>query len=245
MGSYKRRLIDLHTHILPVDDGAINLKESVEMIETAVKLGFEKIVLTPHYMEGTIMASSYQDNYQQFHLLKERISEKNLKVELFLANEVMLSDNTLKLLNDKKIITINNSKYILAEIPHNYKIPNLKEIIGNLNKANYQIILVHPERCLFFQEDEQRFQEYLDLDVLFQVNLTSLIGLYGNKVKKTAINMLKNNYVQFLATDLHRKEQYKYLNKGFKIVEKINKEAIDLYFYQNPLKVIKNLKIKR
>ena len=44
-------MIDMHNHVLyGVDDGAENLADSLAMIEKAVSLGFDTLVLTPHYM---------------------------------------------------------------------------------------------------------------------------------------------------------------------------------------------------
>ena len=42
-------MIDMHNHVLyGVDDGAENLADSLAMIEKAVSLGFDTLVLTPH-----------------------------------------------------------------------------------------------------------------------------------------------------------------------------------------------------
>jgi len=42
-------LIDLHCHLLPgVDDGALDLDDSVAMARVAVREGFEAICATPH-----------------------------------------------------------------------------------------------------------------------------------------------------------------------------------------------------
>ena len=41
--------VDRHSHVLPgIDDGAKNIKESVELIEKMNEIGFAKIIATPH-----------------------------------------------------------------------------------------------------------------------------------------------------------------------------------------------------
>ena len=41
--------VDIHSHILPgIDDGAKNIEESMELISKMKKLGFSKIIGTPH-----------------------------------------------------------------------------------------------------------------------------------------------------------------------------------------------------
>jgi protein-tyrosine phosphatase len=46
-------MIDVHCHILPgIDDGAQNLDESIERINTAINDGISRIVATPHIHPG-------------------------------------------------------------------------------------------------------------------------------------------------------------------------------------------------
>ena len=234
------RLIDLHTHILPVDDGVQSLKESILCLEKAEKLGFEKIVFSPHYVANSKYTNSYQDNYQVFRILKKKA--KKIKIELFLTSETMLCENMLDLLKEKKIKPINKSNYLLVEIPH-FKIENEKpEKLKKKSKelSDYRLILVHPERCDYFQEDFSRLDHF---DFFYQVNLSSLVGRYGKKAKELAIYMLKNNKASFLATDLHTVKQYDDFKKAFKLIAKIDKNLIEQLFFQNPLKVILNQKI--
>ena len=45
--------VDIHSHILPgVDDGAKNIEESKYLINEMKKLGFSKLIATPHTYEG-------------------------------------------------------------------------------------------------------------------------------------------------------------------------------------------------
>ena len=53
-------MIDLHSHILfDVDDGADNLENSIVLLKKAEKVGFESIILTPHYMENYFGLTSH------------------------------------------------------------------------------------------------------------------------------------------------------------------------------------------
>jgi protein-tyrosine phosphatase len=46
-------MIDVHCHILPgIDDGAQNLDESIELINTAINDGISHIVAMPHIHPG-------------------------------------------------------------------------------------------------------------------------------------------------------------------------------------------------
>lgn len=46
-------MIDIHCHILPdVDDGAVDMTESVEMLRIAAECGVTDIIATPHCAPG-------------------------------------------------------------------------------------------------------------------------------------------------------------------------------------------------
>jgi tyrosine-protein phosphatase YwqE len=55
-------MIDFHSHIIPaIDDGARELKESLEMLEEASSAGFDGVISTSHYMEN------YYDGSKELH----------------------------------------------------------------------------------------------------------------------------------------------------------------------------------
>lgn len=56
---------DIHSHILyGIDDGSKNIEESIEIIKQHKEMGFENIVLTPHYIENS--------NIQQIIKIKKK-----------------------------------------------------------------------------------------------------------------------------------------------------------------------------
>ena len=63
-------MIDFHTHILPnIDDGSRSIEETFNLIEEAKQAGFDKIVLTPHYIIDTNYMSSKLDNLSKLSKL--------------------------------------------------------------------------------------------------------------------------------------------------------------------------------
>ena len=81
--------IDLHSHILDgIDDGSKNLEESIEMIQKMESLGFNGIVATPHYIEGSIynannfIKKSRLDSLRSSLIQKNRLRSKGYKIIL-------------------------------------------------------------------------------------------------------------------------------------------------------------------
>lgn len=92
------------------------------------------------------------------------------------------------------------------ELPFEYKPSNLKNLILKLRSNKYRPIVAHPERYTYVQENPNTLIELIDMGVLFQSNYGSIIGIYGKKAKKTVEVLLKNNFVHFLGSDVHREK---------------------------------------
>ena len=200
-------MIDFHTHILPnIDDGSRSIEETFNLIEEAKEAGFDKIVLTPHYMEGY-----YETDVAEREAWLEAIS-KNLFIKkfngtLYLGNEIYMSDNLISLLENAKASTINNTSYVLFELPLNAEPLNLYNIIYEMEKNKIVPVLAHPERYSFVQKDPELLYDLVNKGVLLQSNYGSIIGQYGNKAKVlvfcTNYKMSKFKLAHFYYTFFH------------------------------------------
>lgn len=234
-------MIDFHSHILPnIDDGSRNMEQTVEILKEAKNAGFNKIISTSHYMEGY-----YNIDEEQRKKLIEEVKEQNQGIELFLGSEIYVTGNIVELLKDQKASTINNSKYVLFELPLNTKEIMAKEVIYRLIENNYVPIIAHPERYKYVQENIEYIMELVDMGALLQSNYGSIIGMYGRKAESTVKKLLKEDAVQFLGSDVHREKQV--YDKIPKILKKLNKiiseEKIDELTIINPQKVLNNEEI--
>ena len=116
----------------------------------------------------------------------------------------MLTDNTPKLLQEWKIASLANSRYVLFELPFSNRMLNFENIIFELKEIGAIPVLAHPERYLYIQENPDELLEMLNLGILLQSNYGSFMGLYGKKAKTTAELLLKNKLIHFLGSDTHK-----------------------------------------
>lgn len=197
-------MIDIHSHILNnVDDGSDSLENTLNILRKAEKAGFSDIILTPHYIEN------YYDNTKDFinkkiNELKQSLYREEIIVNLHQGNEIMLTDNTPKLLQEWKIVSLANSRYVLFELPFSNRMLNFENIIFELKEIGAIPVLAHPERYLYIQENPNELLEMLNLGILLQSNYGSFMGLYGKKAKTTAELLLKNKLIHFLGSDTHK-----------------------------------------
>lgn len=238
------KIIDIHTHILPgVDDGAKDIDESVKIIKYLYARGITDIVLTSHYIPNTKYNYNQVARDRILATLREKLN--NDQIRLYLGNEVYLSEDVLDLLERHEISTINNTKYMLIELPLTGYINNLQNILCELTNYGIIPIIAHPERYEFLQKNNKRIRELLEFNCLLQCNVDSITGKYGRKAKKLMKWLLKNKLVQFVATDTHYVESDDSLDKAYKKLKKIvgNTRFEDLTL-KNPLRVLRNEEIE-
>ena len=231
-------MIDFHSHILPqTDDGTISIEETINILKEAKRVGFSKVISTSHYLEGY-----YESDENERNDLLNKIKQENVGIELYLGSEIYVSENMLEFLKEKKASSINNSRYVLFELPMGNETVLAKEMIYRLIENNYVPIIAHPERYSYVQDNPEYVNELLDMGAMFQSNYGSIIGLYGKKAEKTVKKLLKENLVQFLGSDVHREERvYIFMPKILKKLKKIiSSEKLKELTEINPQKVLDN-----
>ncbi len=231
-------MIDIHSHILPnIDDGSRSLNETIHILKEAQKAGFTKIISTSHYIDGY-----YEANEEQRTKLLKEIKENFQGIELYLGNEIYITNQMTDLLSEKKASTINNSKYVLFELPMNTKAMDVKEVVFRLMEKGYVPIIAHPERYEYVKGNIEYVRELADMGVLFQSNYGSSIGMYGKKAQKTQKKLLEEGLIQFFGSDVHTVEQiYTKMPKILKKLRKIiSEEELEQFSTVNPQKVLNN-----
>lgn len=77
-------MIDMHCHILyGIDDGCKTIEESIETIINMKSVGFNTIVLTPHYIEDSLFKANNNLKLERLEILKEELLKNNIDVNLF------------------------------------------------------------------------------------------------------------------------------------------------------------------
>lgn len=239
-------MIDFHTHILPnLDDGAKSIEETFNLIKEAKDAGFSAINLTPHYIE-----EYYETNVAEREVwlkaISDNLSIKNINIDLYLSSEIYLTDNIINLLEEGKASTINNTSYVLFELPLNNEPLNLYDIVYNLLSNKLVPILAHPERYSFVQKEPELVYDLIQKGVLIQCNYGSIIGQYGTKAQIIVKRLLENDMVHFLGSDVHRQNTiYKKIPIILQEIEEIiGKEKLEELTVTNPEFALSNKKIE-
>jgi len=228
--------IDIHNHLIPgVDDGPEDIEECISGLNLLYNNGVKRIFITPHILNGKgLNWVSVDELKTDFFALKSRI-KKMLSLEL--SAEYRFSSYIEDFISNKNILTIFGSSYFLVDFWGYTDLNILKNFITYSNRYNYNPIIAHPERS--FSKDEIKW--FNDCGYPIQMNLGSLIGIYGDEVMKVAEWIFERDIANFIATDSHSLESVKgmvsYLKKCEATLPLKNK--MHRLFCEAPLKILK------
>lgn len=229
---------DLHNHLLyEIDDGSKSYQNSIELLEKLQNEGVTEIVVTPHYIIGT----NYNCNNKKKRELIEKLQNET-KIKLYMGNEVYLDYNIIKYIKNGEISTINNSCYLLVELPLNERLECVNEIIFDLRNKGVIPIIAHPERYHYLNLDELIY--FIDSGCLLQGNITSLCGKYGKNAQKNLELLLKKHMIHVLGTDIHRGNNVDLKSCYSRLLSLVDKKMMNELLNDNFDKIVRDIKIE-
>ncbi|MDH4232713.1 MAG: hypothetical protein OEW04_11880 [Nitrospirota bacterium] len=233
-------MIDIHCHILPaIDDGAADIRTSLEMLRIAASDGITHIVATPHYRHGE--APGIDLIQGKITGVREAMKKRAINVTLLGGADIRLTYELLKGIERKEIPTINGSRYFLLELPD--LIPtHLDAFLLEMKVRGYSPIITHPERNYSLLTAPEKADALRAAGALFQVTAMSVTGDFGRQIRKFTRQLLKKGYVDFVATDAHNTgHRPPLLSKAYsETASLLKKSEADRMFFENPRAVIEN-----
>ena len=202
-------MIDIHSHILPgIDDGAGDLEEALEMARLAVADGIRVMVATPHLFKHQSMDLDAINEksviLERLDRFRDRLAAEGIALEILPGCDVPLSADTLRLLAEDRVLTVNDGKrYLLLELPHFSIPPTLEDICFRLQSLGLTPIITHPERQPLIQERPERLGRLVELGCLAQLTAGSLTGGFGRRIARVSRQLVKKGYIHLLASDAH------------------------------------------
>ncbi len=231
-------MIDLHSHILPrLDDGSQSLEESLAMARLAVESGVQAMVATPHCADGR--AREVSDSWQ---LLRAALEEMQIPLRVYPGMEILGTADTVRLLRQGQLITINDSRYPLMEFPFRAEVRENTEILKSVICAGYRPVIAHPERYECVQLDPRCINTWHEMGCLLQVNRGSLLGRFGSAARDMAFALVDRGFAAVVASDAHSpRMRTPWLQDVYGMLEEEFSPAAARYLLRrNPKSIIKN-----
>jgi protein-tyrosine phosphatase len=240
-------MIDLHAHIIPgVDDGARDSDIALRMLRQAYDHGITTVCATPHIC-GRFDPELEKRIISSFELLKRKVSENKIKIDLVIGSEIHVQQDIQKLKKHFFFTYNDNKKYLLLELPLGIFPPDLENMIFNLRMDDFVPIIAHPERNIAADSDFSKIERLNQLGALFQVNAGSLLGYAGKGLKKIAEKLIQNELATLVASDAHdcKFRSFKALAYVLPRIHRLlGKEGAYKLIYENPKRIIEGQKIE-
>ena len=218
-------MIDIHSHIVfDVDDGPKSIEDSKALLREAYNQGVRMIVSTSHRRKG------------MFETPEEKIATNFLKVREIAKEEK---------LENKRIPTLNNSRYALIEFSMNTPYRDIHKGLSNILMLGITPVIAHIERYDALENNEKRVQELIDMGCYTQVNSSHVLKpkLFGETykfMKKRAQYFLERDLVHVIASDMHNLDSRPpYMEEAYQIIsKKYGRAKAKELFVENPRKII-------
>ena len=213
-----RGFVDIHCHLLPgLDDGPADEAESLEMARIIASAGFSEIYCTPHMLRGAYhnppakISAAVAD-------LQNAFVKAQIPLTLHAGTEYYLDEFLPSYLEDP--LTIGNS-FLLVEASYQVNPDFLLDSIYQIILKGFTPILAHPERCNILDPDKEPVAKLKAMGCLFQQNIGSFAGIYGEKVRLRALSYLEKGFCGHIATDAHQLAHLEdWLYRGMKGIDK-------------------------
>lgn len=198
---------DVHCHLLPgVDDGFATCEASLQALKKLEEYGVEKMILTPHFMK------EYPDNNRTsisalFEAFKDEV-EKVCDIELNLGAEYMLDVYFMDHFK-QGFLTLDKAKtHVLCETSYLMYEHGVSKMLYDVMCEGFQPIVAHPERYEYASKEQ--YGNWKDKRYKFQLNLLSLVGVYGGMAEAKAHYLLNEGYYDYVGSDMHRLDHYRH-----------------------------------
>ena len=225
-----KTMIDLHMHIISnVDDGSTSMEMSEQMLQMASEQGIEAVFATSH-------SRAYEEYAEytgyQYRKLQKMIKEKQLRIKVYQGCEMLLdlrfADRILQDLGNKKIPSLNGTKYVLTELVHGWGLESMHYLKIMCDKGWIPVI-AHAERMYDLSMDA--ISELKSIGCKIQINVYSVAEEKNQITQKRARLLLDKKLVDVVGSDAHRLEhrppsvangiEYLYANYEEKYVDDI------------------------
>ena len=199
--------VDCHSHILPaIDDGSRSTEESLQMLAILEEQGVSEVWLTPHIMEDIPNTpSGLKEAFEAFSALyggpiKLHLAAENNLDAMF--RERLASGATGIETDMASRFLCFGERRLLVETSCLSAPLGMKEMLAAAQAQGLGLVLAHPERYAYMHGSD--YGKLIDNGILFQLNIGSLLGAYGQTAREKAETMLNSGWYSYAGTDCHR-----------------------------------------
>lgn len=172
------------------------------MARMAVADGTRGVICTPHW-HPMIWPNEREGIAQAVAELQARLDIEGIALEVWAGSELSLDAELEDRLTGGRLGTLNGDKWVLLELPGTFLPPGMDDYLWMLRQQGHEVVLAHPERYAYIQQDPARLYAWVEMGVTVQITASSLLGRLGPEVATLCHVLLEHRLVHFLASDGH------------------------------------------
>jgi protein-tyrosine phosphatase len=191
-------MIDLHCHILPaLDDGSLDLQDSLDMGRQAASEAIEAVCATPHIRHDHDVR--IEQLAGRVEAVNERLREEGVPVTVLQGGEV--AETAVEDLSEEELgrVTLGDGKWILLEPAPGALSDGLVRRVEQLAERGHRALIAHPERHLSADMYE-RIAALIDAGALVQATADFFLR---ERTAGGMISLAKAGLIHVLSSDAH------------------------------------------
>ena len=195
-------MIDLHCHVLPgVDDGPASMEETIALAHAARRAGIDTLVATPHVSAD--LPTSAETVRRGVEEVNSRLAEEGIEITVVPGGEIDIAWSATLDEAELDALRLGGGEWLLMECPLSQAAGPFWLVLRDLEARGYGIVLAHPERSPAIRRNPDLLTDLLSTGMLSSITAGSLMGRFGEEVRRFAFEMLEQGLVHNITSDAH------------------------------------------
>ena len=230
-----------------IDDGAEDMYDTLEMVRMAADSGVDKIIQPRTAIFRECMGIILEENILTGMKVWSEQSEEKIPIEILPGMEVFSTEDLPDMIVDRKIMPLNQSRYILMEFAFDEDPEFADFILQRVAEVGAKPVIAHAERYEFIQDYPQIAYRWFRKGYVIQANKGSFLGRFGSMAKRTADSLLRHNLIMVIASDAHSPlQRTPYMLDAYEELSRdYSEKHLDVLFQYNPARICENREVLR
>jgi protein-tyrosine phosphatase len=197
---------EIHFHLLPgIDDGPASIEETIALAAAAAADGTRTIVATPHV--HPVYDTDVSTLPGRVHEVRARLAEKRIPIEVRCGAE--LAHSMVERVSNSELETVAHGpagrRWVLLEAPLSGLHGDYTLAADEIRERGFGVVVAHPERSMIETGEAgwRVIEHELAAGSALQINAWSVAGLYGERMRTTALSLLRRAPRAVIASDAH------------------------------------------
>jgi protein-tyrosine phosphatase len=251
--------IDLHCHwVAGIDDGARSELEGLEILAKLGRLGFSTVVATPHMRPGMFdnerldleraydrmlpaltRTSVERAEASRAETSAERDVQAGTWPAVHLSSEHYFDDVVVERILRGDALPYPGGKAILLEfyeVTFSYAV---ERSLFAMQRQGLTPVIAHPERYRPFWTEPERLERLVELGAVALLDACSVVGKYGQQVRRCALELLERETYGAACSDAHRPEDVDQLAQALDwLRQQYGADELEFLFGQGPRAIL-------